>query len=68
MKARLYQYAVIWHPSEKQEEDGQKSKLVTDIHTVLVEDEQAATIAGARAIPDEYSNQLDQLEVVVRPF
>lgn len=68
-KARLYQYAILWHPTEKQaEDDGKKSLLITPPATVLAESEGAAAMAAARAIPDSYADQLDQVEIALRPF
>jgi mannitol/fructose-specific phosphotransferase system IIA component len=69
MSAKLYQFAVIKHPTKKQaEENSEKSVLIVDVKTVLATDEKAAALIAARAIPEEHMSVLDQLEVVVRPF
>ena len=67
-KQSLFQYAVLWHPTTKQAEDGQASKLVVDITSVLASDENAVRTMASRAIPEEYLTQLDQIETKVRPF
>ena len=68
-KSRLFQYAVLWHPTEKQlKEEGLKSKLLVDMTTVLAADQQSVTMSAAMAIPTEYKDQLDQIEIAVRPF
>jgi len=69
MKNKLYQYAVIWHPTEKQvKEEGAKSKLIVDITNVLSADSQSVMMTAAMAIPAEYKEELDQIEIAVRPF
>lgn len=66
---RLFQFAVLWHPTEKDAEDnGTKSKVIVELTTVLAADERAATMHAARAIPADYTDQLDQVEIAVRPF
>lgn len=68
-KSKLYQYAVLWHPTEKQvKEEGAKSKLVVDIQTILASDSQSVMMTAAMSIPTEYKDQLDQVEIAVRPF
>lgn len=66
---KLYQYAVLWHPTDKQREDDDiKSKIVVELDTVLATSPEAAMLAAARKIPDSYVEQLDQIEVALRPF
>lgn len=65
---RLFQYAVILHPSDKELEDGVASKLLVDVTTILAKDASAVTLQAARAIPEENIDALDRIEVVVRPF
>lgn len=66
---RLFQYAIIWHPTEKQTKDeGAKSKVLIEIKTILAMDEQKASIIAAMNIPVEYKDQLDQVEIAISPF
>ena len=68
-KSKLFQYAIIWHPTEKQvKEDGTKSKLVKSLDTILATDEKSVLMSAAMSIPTEYKDQLEQVEIVVRPF
>jgi hypothetical protein len=68
-KGQLFQYAVLWHPNKKQdEEEGLKTKVVVDVTTVLCNDQKEATMRAAMSIPAEYREQLDQVELFVRPF
>lgn len=68
VKIKLFQFAVILHPTQKEQEEGKNSELVVPIETVLAPDVNAATIRAGRAIPEEYLDRLDRLEVAVRPF
>lgn len=69
MKSKLYQYAALWHPTEKQiKDEGLKSKLIVEPKTVLSADEKSAAMTAIMDIPQEYKNQLDQVEMLVRPF
>lgn len=65
---KIFQYAVIKHPTEKETEDGKKSELIVELTTILASDEKAAAMHAARAIPDEYAGDMDCLEVAVRSF
>lgn len=67
-KAKLFQYAVIWHPTEEQAKDGQKSKIVIEPATALAKNEPVASMEVIRKIPTEYADQLDQLDIAIRPF
>lgn len=67
-KARIWQYAILWHPTEKQVEDGKKSELIKDPTTVVANDEKSVAMIAAREVPEEYLTDLDRVEVVCRPF
>lgn len=66
---KLYQYAVI--KDERTDDNGkvvEKAKVVVDVTTILAKDNEQATLLAARAIPDEHMDDLERLQVVVRPF
>lgn len=68
-KSKLFQYAVLWHPTEKQEkEEGLKSKVIVEPKTVLAVDQASANMSAIMDIPSEYKTILDQIEVALRPF
>ena len=67
-KAQLFQYAILWHPSDKEQEDGRKTEIIVDIDTVLATSEQAAVLLAGKQIPEDRVDDIDQMEVVVRPF
>ena len=66
--SQLFNYAVIWNPTEKQAKEGEKSKLVVAPTTLLAKDVNTASILVAKQIPDEYNEQLEQLQIVISPF
>ena len=68
-KPKLFQYAVIWHPSEKQiKDEGKKSEVLVQPTTELLKDAAAAAMKAAMSIPATHKDQLDQIEIAVRPF
>ena len=67
-KSKLFQYAVLWHPTVKEIEDGKKSKVIVEPKTILANDQQSAAMSAAMEIPAEYKAQLDQIEIAMRPF
>lgn len=69
MKKKLFQYAILFHPTEKEAKDeGLKSKVIQEPKTILSQDQNSAAMAAAMEIPAEYREKLDQIEVVMRPF
>lgn len=69
MTPKLFQYAILWHPTEKEiKEEGTKSKVLVQPTTMLSNDANSANMAAAMPIPAEYKEQLDQIEIVMRPF
>lgn len=68
-KGKIFEYAVIYHPPKKEkDEDTKKSVLVVDVARVLAVTEQEAVMLAARDIPTEYTDKLEFVEIVVRPF
>lgn len=66
---KLFQYAILWHPTEKQvKDDGAKSKVIVEPKTVLAVDQNGAAMAAAMDIPTDYKTQLDQVEIALRSF
>lgn len=68
-KKKLFQYAVLFHPTEKEITDNNKSsKIIIDLTTVLELDEKTVAIKAHRAIPEEYLDKLEQVEVIIANF
>ena len=72
MSQKLYQFAVLYHPKPTKDQietgDYPKSQIVVDLTTKLGGSEQEVAMIAARAIPSEYAEKLENLEVLVRPF
>lgn len=67
--SKLFQYAILWHPTEKQVKDeGLKSKVLVEPKTILALDQNGASMAAAMEIPNDKKAELDQIEIVLRPF
>lgn len=67
-KEKMFQYAVIWHPTDEQFKDGKRSKMIVDLNVMLAPTSEAVGMKAIKSIPSEFDNELDQVEVVVRPF
>ena len=66
---QLFQVAIIHHPTKKQREDGEKSKIVLEPVTVLANDAMAAGMTAMRDHPEATKDiDLERSEVLVRPF
>lgn len=65
-KARLFEYVIIWHPTEQQEKEGAKAKIIVDLTRMLAKEVSSAQALAARAIPEEYIDQIAQIEVLFR--
>ncbi len=65
---RLYEYAVIKHPTKEERDKGATSVLLVAPSYVLAVNENAVLIQASLKIPREEMNHADRLEVAVRPF
>ena len=65
---KIYQFAVLLNPTEKEEEEGKKAQIIVPITSILAANDQAAIMMAGRAIPEEHLKDLDRCEVAVRPF
>ena len=67
--SKLFQYAILWHPTEKQvKDDGLKSKVLVEPKIILALDQSSASMAAAMEIPSDKKGELDQIEIALRPF
>lgn len=72
-KGKLFEYAVLYHPKEKKDAagnplDSKKSIVIKEPTTVIAGGEQEVGILAAKAIPAEYEDKLEDVEIVIRPF
>ncbi len=63
-----FQYLLILRPTADEAKQGVQGAIIYGPVTVLARDEATTKILGARAIPPEYADKIDRIEVVVRPF
>lgn len=69
---KLYQYAIIYTPTrtEAQVKAGEQAKsvLLKDLTNILCADDKQAAMLAARAVPEEYTDRLECVEIAIRPF
>jgi hypothetical protein len=64
----LFQYAIILNPTVDEAKAGVQPRLLKDITTKIAVNQQAAMMSAAREIPAEYEDELDRVEVAIKPF
>jgi hypothetical protein len=72
-KGKLFEYAVLYHPKTKKDAAGnpiedKKSILVSDVTRVLATSDKEVAMLAARSLPEEYTDKLEDVEIVIRPF
>ncbi len=65
---KLFEYAILWHPTKEEKENGKKSAIIVNPTIILADDVARVNMAAAMSIPTEYRDNLDQVEIAVRPF
>lgn len=65
---KLFEYAILWHPTKEQKDNGKKSIIVISPTLILSDDLSRVNMTAAMSIPSEYKDSLDQIEIAVRPF
>lgn len=69
MGLRLFEYAIIQQPlKNKDGKTTSEGSILVGVKQVLAKDEQHVQMLAAREVPDTAMEDLDRLEVVVRPF
>lgn len=69
MRLRLFEYAMLLHPkTDKDGKDIGKTEFITFSNHILAKDEKQVGIIAAREIPKEHMDDLDRVEILVRPF
>lgn len=71
-KQRLFEYAVIYHPKPTKEQrdadESPKSTIVVPLNSTLAFDEKEVGMRVARALPEEYTDKFDSIEILIRPL
>lgn len=65
---KIFQVAVLLHPTEEERKSGKTTELALDVRSVLAMDEKGAVMEAARLLDAETMKKKDRLEVAVRPF
>lgn len=69
---QLFEYAVLFHPNptKEQVEAGEypKSQVIVQPTQILAKSQDQVAMLAARALPESYTDKLDDVEVLVRPF
>lgn len=69
MRLRPFEYIVLLHPEvDKDGKDLGETKVIVDRHFGLAKDDKTIAMKATRSIPQENENQLDRVEIIVRPF
>ena len=64
----LYLVALIQKPTKKQEEEGQQEKLILPPTPVIAKDDKSAAVQAVANNKDKVDGDLQNVEVLVRPF
>ena len=65
---KLFEYAILYHPTPEEKKKGKKSEIVVKPTTVIADSEKSANLLAARDIPESYMDKLEQVEICLRPF
>lgn len=69
---KLYEYAILYHPKVVRDPQGNETQgpdvIVASPQWTLANDDKEVGIRAARAIPVEYLDKLDRVEILIRPF
>ena len=69
MKLKVYEYLVLLHPEvDKDGDEVGKTSILKDVTRVLAKDDKQVGMLAAREIPSDYLEQLERVEIIVRPF
>ena len=64
----LFDYAVTLKPTPEDAKKGARETIIVQPSTCVAANESEAMTIAARAIPAEYADALDRVDVSVRPF
>ena len=65
MKKKLFEYAVLHHD---QKDETVETDIIVKPTTLLAANEDTAALLVAREIPDNYIEDLENVEIIIRPF
>ena len=65
---QLFEYSVIFVPTSEQEKAGKRAEILIPTKTMLSKSASIVTTMASREIPEDRLGELEQIQVVVRPF
>lgn len=68
MKKILFQYAVLLHKSTGKGKDDFDTSVIVEPTNILSKSASQVGMLAARSIPEVYIDQLENVDIVVRPF
>jgi hypothetical protein len=72
MRLALFEFCILHHPQPRKDAQGNEvrpnSEIICDVQRVLAKDEAQASILAARKIPEANMENLQDIEIRVRPF
>ena len=67
-KLNLFEYWVLKHPTEEQEKEGKITELLIAPTHILASDVKTVNMKVARLLPENEMDNLDNIQIGVRPF
>ena len=64
----LYLVALVQKPTKKEEENGKQEELILAPTAIIARDDKAAAVRAVAQNKDKISEDLSNVEVIVRPF
>lgn len=70
MKKQLFTYAVLFHQHEQKEgkQEFKETVILVNPKTVLAKDDKEVAFKATREVPEEYAEQSENIQIIVRPF
>jgi hypothetical protein len=70
MKKQLFTYAVLFHRHEENQGDQEYKEtiILVEPKVVLAKNDKEVAFKATREVPEEYANQSENIEIIVRPF
>ena len=67
-KLVLYEYVIMLQPTDAEIKEGVKPELISGPNYEFGKDDKAIFMLAVKSLDEKYSNKLDQIDIVIRPF
>lgn len=68
MNLKIFQIAIILHPTEEESKNGLKTTFIQEPIFVLAKDQKAAEMQSLIELDKKYKDRFDRIEIACRPF